>query len=88
MNYFSRVCYHLRGIGNNSLDDNTKNTENTCMAEKKLIQWWISADAFRRIKVAAVLTERGPGEVVTELAERNLPPVEEEIEGAGNEEKN
>jgi len=48
----------------------------TISQNEKLLQAKVSEDAYRRIKVAAAMTDRAPGDVVTELAERYLPPVE------------
>jgi len=48
----------------------------TIPQNEKLLQAKVSEAAYRRIKVAAAMTDRAPGDVVTELAERYLPPVE------------
>ena len=48
----------------------------TIPQNEKLLQAKVSEDAYRRIKVAAAMTDRSPGDVISELAERHLPPVE------------
>lgn len=74
-NYFCFIFNSLLGFPRKAIDGARKNVKNTSMAEKKLIQWWISADAFRRIKVVAAIENCGPGDIVTQLAEDHLPPV-------------
>lgn len=42
----------------------------------KKLQVELSENAYCQIKVAAIMTDRTAGDVVSELAERHLPPVE------------
>jgi len=53
-------------------------THETSSANVKLLQVRLPEEAYRRIKIAAVMRDCGAAEIVAELAMRHLPPVPDE----------